>query len=219
MHDTTASSTRRWRRAMVIAPIGASIIAAVAFGATRASADTPFAHAILRDVKGQPVGRVQFYAGGHHTVVQVRLTSNANVTPEQFHGFHIHTGSDTVTNTSGCQVEAGKPAFASAGGHLKVDGQVHSQHKGDLQSLLVNADGSARSSFTTDRFVPSELEGRAIILHANADNFGNVPLGTAPDQYSDNDPVNHAAQTKTQNTGNAGDRVACGVIHVGSADD
>ena len=111
--------------------------------------------------------------------------------------------------------DAAKPSntwFVSAGGHLKADGQTHGGHTGDLQSLLVNADGSADSTFTTDRFLPGDLNGRAVVLHAGADNFGNVPVGAAADQYSANSP---AAVTKTQNTGNAGDRVACGVVRTG----
>ena len=57
--------------------------------------------------------------------------------------------------------------------------------------------------------MPAELPGKAVILHAGADNFGNVPVGTGPDQYTANSA---AATTKTGNTGNAGDRIACGVI-------
>ena len=55
----------------------------------------------------------------------------------------------------------------------------------------------------------ADLAGKAVIVHAGADNFGNIPLGAALDQYTANDP---AAVAKTQNTGNAGDRIACGVI-------
>ena len=48
-----------------------------------------------------------------------------------------------------------------------------------------------------------------VILHANPDNFGNVPTGSADNQYTAN---SEAATTATANTGNAGNRVACGVI-------
>lgn len=48
-----------------------------------------------------------------------------------------------------------------------------------------------------------------MIVHAGADNFGNVPVGGALNQYTANDV---AATTATKNTGNAGDRLACGVI-------
>jgi Cu/Zn superoxide dismutase len=52
-----------------------------------------------------------------------------------------------------------------------------------------------------------------VILHAGPDNFGNIPVGTAPNQYTPNstDPVT-GATVLTANTGNAGNRIACGVI-------
>ena len=53
------------------------------------------------------------------------------------------------------------------------------------------------------------LRNRVVILHANPDNFGNVPTGPAANQYTAN---SQAATTATANTGNAGNRVACGVI-------
>jgi Cu/Zn superoxide dismutase len=46
-------------------------------------------------------------------------------------------------------------------------------------------------------------------MHASADNFGNIPLGTEPDKYTSN---SQAAIDLTTATGNAGARVACGVI-------
>ena len=50
------------------------------------------------------------------------------------------------------------------------------------------------------------------MLHAGPDNFGNVPVddvATAPNAYT---PNSAGATTATQNTGNAGNRIACGVI-------
>jgi Cu-Zn family superoxide dismutase len=51
-----------------------------------------------------------------------------------------------------------------------------------------------------------------VIVHALPDNYDNIPLGTAPDQYTANSP---AAREKTLATGNAGDRLACGVVKRG----
>jgi Cu-Zn family superoxide dismutase len=51
--------------------------------------------------------------------------------------------------------------------------------------------------------------GRAVVLHAGPDNFGNVPVGAVSDQYA---PNSTSATEKTVKTGNAGDRVACGLI-------
>ena len=71
------------------------------------------------------------------------------------------------------------------------------------------ADGTARLSFATDRIEPALLRGRAVILHDQADNFGNIPVGTAANQYQ---PNSAAATDLTARTGNAGDRVACGLV-------
>ena len=51
-----------------------------------------------------------------------------------------------------------------------------------------------------------------MIVHAGPDNLGNVPVGSEPNQYNPNSPD---AVDRTQATGNAGDRVACGEITVG----
>ena len=53
------------------------------------------------------------------------------------------------------------------------------------------------------------IRGKAVILHAKADNFGNVPTGTAANQYTPNGPE---ATDLTARTGNASDRVACGLV-------
>lgn len=114
-----------------------------------------------------------------------------------FHGFHIHS--------VGTCDPSGERAFASAGGHLHAEGQSHGQHMGDLPSLLATESGVALLITTTDGFTLEDLmdeDGSAVIIHAAADNFGNIPA----DRY---DPD---ADEMTLNTGDAGGRAACGVI-------
>lgn len=118
-----------------------------------------------------------------------------------FHGFHIHS--------VGTCDPSGERAFSSAGGHLHAEGQVHGQHMGDLPSLLASESGVAVLVLATDRFALEDLldeDGSAVIIHAAADNFGNIPT----DRY---DPD---ADETTLNTGDAGGRAACGVIAAAS---
>ncbi|MDJ0107333.1 superoxide dismutase family protein, partial [Rhodococcus erythropolis] len=75
---------------------------------------------------------------------------------------------------------------------------------GDLTSVQVLEDGTATLVTTTDAFTVDELVangGTSVMIHAGADNFGNIPTRYAP-----------APDQQTLDTGDAGGRVACGVI-------
>ena len=188
----------------------ATAMAGVLLVGPRATAHDAEFRAKLRDPSGRVVGTVHFSITRHATEVDARLRPNRNVTPNQFHGFHVHANNDPA-NGQGCIADRNSPRstwFVSADGHLAADLQKHGQHQGDFPSPLVLSDGTARLSFTTDRIEPSMLRGRAVVLHADPDNFGNVPTGTGPNQYA---PGATAADL-TSRTGNAGDRVACGVV-------
>jgi superoxide dismutase, Cu-Zn family len=185
---------------IAVATIGAG---AVGFISTAARADDYNMKATLLDVNGVKVGRVKFSSDEHHTYVKVRLSGAPGA--DAFHGFHIHANNDPA-NGEGCAA-AGK--FVSADGHFKQAGQIHGQHTGDLPSVYVNADGSFEATYTLDKINREELTGKAVIMHAGADNFGNVPLGAEPDKYTSN---SQAAIDLTNATGNAGARVACGLI-------
>ena len=122
------------------------------------------------------------------------------------------TPNDVTTNGDGCIADpAAAPStwFVSADGHYNPTGQTHSHHAGDMPVVYVNADGSVETRFQIDRINPGDLKGKAVVLHAGADNYANIPLGTLPTQYTAN---SDEATTATSKTGNAGDRVACGVI-------
>lgn len=116
---------------------------------------------------------------------------------EGFHGFHVHA-------TGACVA----PAFTSADGHYNPGGTGHGHHAGDMPPLSVNEDGTAEVRFNTDTFTLAELfdsNGSALIVHASRDNLAHIPsryshaTGTGPD-------------ATTLATGDAGARVACGVI-------
>ncbi|HET7734847.1 MAG TPA: superoxide dismutase family protein [Nocardioidaceae bacterium] len=195
------------RRIIALACAGAGVGTAVLVGQTGAEADVDRLSATLRDPAGNTVGTVRFDIDSEHLTVRATLKPSSYVATHAFHGLHIHANGDPA-NGSGCVADPAAPSttwFVAVDGHLGVAGQTHGHHTGDLPSPLVEADGSARLLFTTDRVDPASLAGRAVVLHAGPDNFGNVP----PSQYT---PATDTALDLTRRTGNAGDRVACGVI-------
>ena len=194
----------------VVATAGVLGLTAVATTTGSAAAHNPWARATLRSADGSRIGTVAFHdhASGRTEVI-VRLLRAIGT--EAFHGFHIHAN-DVGTNGDGCIADATQPSstwFVSADGHWKHDpAEIHGHHAGDLPSVFVNADGTSTLSVVVDKLDATEVVGRAVILHAGADNFANVPVGPNADQYT----AGPDALAKTQATGNAGDRVACGVI-------
>ncbi|MFD4457314.1 superoxide dismutase family protein [Nocardia sp. NPDC058480] len=143
----------------------------------------------LKNGSGAEVGTATIVQEGGHLVVTVEAHG---LTPG-FHGLHFHQNGT-------CEGD-----FTSAGGHLQVGGATAHPASGDLTSLQVGADGSAKLVTQTSTVTLDNVKGKALIIHAGADNFGNIPPrytregGTGPDET-------------TLNTGDAGARVACGVV-------
>lgn len=194
-----------------VAAAGLFGVGAVALAAESAGAHERWAQASLRSADGTRLGSVSFAndRDSDDTAVTIWLRNTAAV--EAFHGIHIHAN-DVTTNGNGCiadPTQASSTWFVSADGHWKKDPtELHGHHAGDLPSVFVNADGTAKLRFVVDKLTPREVVGRAVVLHAGPDNFGNVPVGPAADQYT----AGTTALAKTQATGNAGDRFGCGVI-------
>jgi Cu-Zn family superoxide dismutase len=143
--------------------------------------------AVLHPQEGQPVhGVVTFTRVGNRVRVDADVQG---LPPNSSHGFHIHEFGD-------CSA----PDFSSAGGHFNPEGHMHAgpqtpmRHAGDLGNLEANAQGRATKQLVVDNITlgsgPDNVLGRAVIVHANSDDL------------------------KTQPTGNAGGRIACGVIGV-----
>jgi Cu-Zn family superoxide dismutase len=211
--------------ALIAVPLGVTSVIAVSNlemntaspegSAQVASSSRPrLATASLLAADGTTVGTVSFRARSGRVEVEAKLRLTAGMTAlDAFHGFHVHAN-NKPENGVGCLADPTQPPatwFVSADGHFAEAGQTHGQHSGDLPSVLVNDDGTATIQFTSTRLHVADLDGRAVVLHAGRDNFANVPTGTAPEGYTANSP---AAGDKTAATGNAGDRIACGVLKV-----
>lgn len=129
-------------------------------------------------------GQVWFTQTDSGVHVMAKLTG---LTPGS-HGFHVHEYGD-------CSDPSGK----SAGGHFNPEGYPHAgpdaekRHIGDLGNIVADSMGIAEYD-AIDHVLslsgPHSIIGRAVIVHAGADDLISQP------------------------TGNAGARVACGVIGI-----
>ncbi|XP_014222507.1 superoxide dismutase [Cu-Zn], chloroplastic-like [Trichogramma pretiosum] len=117
----------------------------------------------------------------------------SGLTPNQLHGFHVHEKGDI---TGGCK---------SAGSHFNPDKRQHggpddfSRHVGDLGNVLADAQGVAHINMV-DRQIAllgnRSIVGRAFVVHALPDDLGR------------------GGNEGSRTTGNAGDRLACGVVGI-----
>ena len=151
-------------------------------------AQTPRATAQLEPTKGNSTsGQATFEQRGDKVRVVVSVQG---LKPGQEHGMHIHEVGDCSSGDG-----------MSTKGHFNPHGKPHGhpgsaeRHAGDLPSLKADKDGRAKIEVDLDVITvtagPASVIGRGLIVHAD------------PDDY------------KTQPTGNAGARLACGVIQAG----
>lgn len=170
---------------------------------------------VLKAADGTQVATAEFQfnegSNGGYVTVTVHTTSTSRLSPG-FHGLHIHGVGKCEPNSVGAA--GGAPGdFLSAGGHFQAPGHDGNPQSGDLTSLQVRQDGSSLLVTTTDAFSRNDLvsgDKTAIIIHEDDDNFANIPA----DRYTQVNGTPGPDQT-TLSTGDAGKRVACGVIGSG----
>jgi len=118
----------------------------------------------------------------------VRVVAKLSGVPKGVHGFHVHEFGDCSAADA-----------TSAGGHFNPTAMAHAgptaekRHIGDLGNITADDKGNATLDYVDKHLAMSgahSIIGYAVILHANPDDF------------------------TTQPTGNAGGRIACGVIGV-----
>ncbi|GAB4924090.1 superoxide dismutase family protein [Mycobacterium avium subsp. hominissuis] len=140
----------------------------------------------LKTPDGRSVATATFDFTGGYVTVTVKTVTNGVLTPG-LHGLHVHEIGKCEPNS--VAPTGGAPGnFLSAGGHYQAPGHTGKPESGDLATLQVRQDGAAYLVTTTDAFTRDELlagNKTALMLHGAED------------------------------TENAMDRVACGVIGTG----
>ncbi|MFV0495236.1 superoxide dismutase[Cu-Zn] [Mycobacterium sp.] len=164
---------------------------------------------VLKGAGGTEVATAKFdFSKGYATVTLSTVT--AGVLAPGFHGVHVHKVGKCEPN-SVAPTGGGQGDFMSAGGHFSLPGDTGPTTSGNLTSLQVRADGSGTLVTTTDAVTADDLtegSGTAIIIHERSDNFGNIPFRYQTSGRPGPDETTTA-------TGDAGKRVACGVIGSG----
>lgn len=146
----------------------------------------PGAKATLKDAQGKTLGEATLRESPAGVLVKLDLQG----VPPGTHAFHVHT-------VGKCDA----PDFMTAGGHFNPTTMKHGllaaggPHAGDMPNLYVPADGKLSVEVLDQNVTlaagPKSLfdaDGSALMLHATADDYTSDPAG------------------------NAGARLACGVV-------
>jgi Cu-Zn family superoxide dismutase len=158
--------------------------AMLAFAAGQANAQS--GKATLKDAQGKEVGTAELSQLPDGVLIRLSVKG----VPAGEHAFHVH-------GAGKCE-----PPFTSAGGHFNPDSKKHGimasagHHAGDMPNLHIPSDGTlaieiVNAAITLEKGKPNSLygaNGTALVIHAGKDDY------------------------KTDPTGEAGGRIACGVV-------
>lgn len=144
-------------------------------------------HNVTAEGIGASLGKVYFQDSSRGLVI----TTDLHQLPPGDHGFHIHEQGSCAP----AEKDGKMQAALAAGGHFNPTQVAHhgtpmTGHLGDLPVLHVNTQGEAKTVLLAPRLKLADIQGRAIMIHADGDNYSDLPK-----------PL-----------GGGGTRIACGVI-------
>lgn len=160
------------------------------------------ATASLSPTEGSSVsGQVTFMQEASGIRVQ---GSFSGLTPGD-HGFHVHQNGDCSAADLADDPDSDPNPAGAAGPHWAPQDSPHgapgndaaSRHVGDMGNITAGEDGTAMIDVTDAVLAlegPNSIVGKAVIVHADADDLTSQP------------------------SGNAGARLACGVVQMGGMD-
>jgi superoxide dismutase, Cu-Zn family len=154
----------------------ALVLAAGLAGCSTFESQGPRAFARLEAASGSAVwGSVWFVETGKGVLVRADVR---NLPAGGEFGFHVHEKGDCSSGDG-----------MSAGGHFNPAGKPHAhyrtpdRHAGDLANLRADGEGNATYTFETTLLSvtagPNSVVGRAIVIHANRDDYTSQPAGKA----------------------------------------
>lgn len=161
-----------------------SALAVIALAAPAAAQQTQNAIANFIGADGKEIGRAALTGGKTGVLIEVEVS---NLPPNSWVAFHVH-------ENGRCDAAS---HHESAGGHFNPDKKEHGflaaegPHAGDMPNIYVGADGTARAHVFNDLVTLNDknaIRGKALMIHARSDDYRSQP------------------------SGDAGDRLACGVI-------
>jgi superoxide dismutase, Cu-Zn family len=136
---------------------------------------TPSKSATTKPVNNDVTGTVTFTQSGDKVLVVVDISG---LEPNTRHGIHIHEKGDLSD-----------PGLMSTGGHWNPDHHIHGGpstspvHAGDLGNLDADANGKAHLELTLSNIsvggMKNDVIGHAVIIHAKADDLSSQPSGNA----------------------------------------
>ena len=148
----------------------------------------------IANIKGGPLapdinGMVTFKEVVGGTMVSANISGLPEYKPGQNGNQPIGPHGFHIHENGVCRIGDPEDPFQAAGGHWNPRNQPHGNHAGDFPVLFSN-NGRAIMSFFTNKFKPKDVIGKSIIIHQNPDDYRSQPAG------------------------DAGKRLACGLIKV-----